>query len=283
MRNSWFLFSGKLEHGMAKFKLFQAEEIPITFQSQGAQLVGMHHKVDSDKIIILCHGFTGSKSESKRLFVEAARDFASRGFNALRFDFYGSGESPGEMRDKTVNILEQNAKDSLEFIVKDPRIDSNRMGIWGRSLGGTLACLLPQDSGIKARVAASPGILFEKTMKEKFTMLRKKELDLEKEGKKLPGTGDYKGPFDFRKEWFGSLDGFDRRVRDNLKNLSAVLVLGTALDQKVTAENACIVMNSVKEPKRIWIFDTDHDFAGFEDEAVAESVDWFNMHLKYSC
>jgi len=59
-----------------------------------------------------------------------------------------------------------------------------------------------------------------------------------------------------------------------------MLVFGTALDQKVTADNACIVMNNVKEPKRIWIFNTDHDYAGSEIEAVRETIGWFNQYLK---
>ncbi len=55
------------------------EERPICFKSEGRQIVGMHHKTQGDKIILLCHGFTGAKTENKRLFVEAARHFAAEG------------------------------------------------------------------------------------------------------------------------------------------------------------------------------------------------------------
>ena len=100
---------------MGKQKLFQASEHPVVFMSNGAQLVGVHHKVDSDKIVIMCHGFTGNKVEDKRLYVESARDLASRGFNALRFDFYGSGDSEGDFEDTLMSINIANLKDAIAW------------------------------------------------------------------------------------------------------------------------------------------------------------------------
>ncbi len=132
---------------MATFKIYKAEEIPITFKSQGAQLVGMHHKVDSDKIVIMCHGFTGNKSESKRLFVEAARDFASRGFNALRFDFYGSGDSEGDFKDFLVSHNIANLSDAIGWAQNQ---GYEKMAALGLSLGAATAILtvrhLPVDA-----------------------------------------------------------------------------------------------------------------------------------------
>jgi hypothetical protein len=138
---------------------------------------------------------------------------------------------------------------------------------------------LPPNPRIKARVSASGGALFEKIMLTKFDEVKQKELELEKIGKRLPGTGKYKGPFGFKKEWFRSLRGLDNRVLGNLKQLSTTLVLGTTRDQKITPDNACIIINNVNEPKRIWLFEADHDYAGFEKEAVQETVDWFNKYL----
>lgn len=255
----------------------------VKFKSAGYELIGEIDLPDELEgelpSVILFHGLSNARRDCP-LINETSEALVKEGFIAFRFDFYGSGESPGEMRDKTINVLEQNAKDAIEFISKDKRVDLNRLGIWGRSSGGTLVCLLPPDKRIKARVAASPGIKFEKIMKTKIEILKKKELELEKVGKKLPGTGDYKGPFEFRPAWFKSLEGLDNKVKKNLKNLDTILVLGTALDQKITADNVCIVMNNVKEPKRIWIFNTDHDYAGVEEQVIRETINWFNKYLK---
>lgn len=132
---------------MAKQKIYLSNEIPITFQSQGAQLVGMHHNVDTEKIVIMCHGFTSNKSESKRLFVEAARDFASRGFNAMRFDFYGSGDSEGEFKDFLVSHNIANIKDAILWAKAQ---GYEKVAVLGLSLGAAAAILAIADQPVDA-------------------------------------------------------------------------------------------------------------------------------------
>jgi len=253
-----------------------------TFQSAGFKLTGefvLPNRLEAPlPAVILLHGLTNSKNDCP-LINETSEALVKNGLIVFRFDQYGSGESPGEMQDKTITMLEQNLKDAIEFVAKDKRVDKNKIGLWGRSLGGTLVCLIPNDKRIKARVVASPGTMFESTANKKLEELKRKEIELEKVGKKLPGTGNYKGPFDFKPEFYKSMNGLDERVFNNLRNLNTILILGTALDQKVTPENACIVMNEAKEPKRIWIYMTDHDYAGFEKEAVEETAKWFKQYL----
>ncbi len=255
----------------------------IKFRSAGYELVG---EIDFPNTfrgklptVILFHGLTNTREDCP-LISETAEALTQNGFIAFRFDFFGSGESPGQLKDKQMDILEQNAEDAIDFISKNKNVDKNRIGLWGRSIGGTLVCSVPPNSKTKARVTLSPTIKLEKEFKEIFKRLRKKELALEKLGKKLPGTGKYKGKYEFGKGWFDSLKGLDKKILDNLKKLKRVLVLGTALDQKVTPDNACMVVNTVKEPKRIMIYMTDHDYAGFKDEALEETINWFKTYLK---
>jgi len=134
---------------MGKRKLYRATEIAVTFQSQGAQIVGMLHQVDSKKIVIMCHGFTGTKSESKRLFVEMARDFASRGFNALRFDFYGSGDSDGDFKDFLVSRNIINVKDAVAWARER---DYNQIALLGLSLGAATAILTAHEVDVDALI-----------------------------------------------------------------------------------------------------------------------------------
>jgi len=78
-------------------------EVPVAFTSQEQQLIGIWHHGQSKKLAIMCHGFTGSKLESKRIFVEAGRLFAEQGIDAFRFDFYGSGDSAGDFADSSMS------------------------------------------------------------------------------------------------------------------------------------------------------------------------------------
>lgn len=44
----------------------------------------------------MLHGFTGNKTETHFLYTRLARQLATQGIAALRFDFAGSGDSQGE-------------------------------------------------------------------------------------------------------------------------------------------------------------------------------------------
>ena len=255
----------------------------VKFKSAGHELAGIISLPAELKTktpaVILFHGLTNSKDDCP-LINETAEALVQNGFIAFRFDFHGSGESPGEMKDKEWHILQQNAEDAIKFIAKDSRVDPERLGLWARSVGGTSVCLLPPDSRVKARVVASPAVTLERAMRDRFKGIKKKELELERKGKKLPGTGKYKGSFEFKPAWYKSLEGLDKRVLENLKELDTILILATAIDQKVSIDNACIAINNVKEPKKLWIFNADHDYGGVEEKATQMTIDWFNKYLK---
>jgi uncharacterized protein len=117
----------------------------LKIQSGQIELVASLHvpenRSGSGKVplVIICHGFVGSRIGVNRLFVKAARNFASQGFAVLRFDFEGCGESPGEYGSyslerfiqQTVNVIDFGA--SLEFV------DTKQIILLGHSLGGAVA------------------------------------------------------------------------------------------------------------------------------------------------
>jgi alpha-beta hydrolase superfamily lysophospholipase len=126
-------------------------ETPFTFISQGEQLVGMTHYADewNGTTILMCHGFTEDKAESNRLFVEAAREFAQRGYHAVRFDFFGSGDSAGEFRESRISINMQNLKDAITHV----RIsECRRLVVLGMSMGAATAILTAMNQPVEGLV-----------------------------------------------------------------------------------------------------------------------------------
>nr|GFA06195.1 alpha/beta hydrolase fold protein [Tanacetum cinerariifolium] len=66
----------------------------IIIQNKCAEkLVGILHETGSKEIVILCHGFQGTKEYS--MMVELANALEKQGISAFRFDFSGNGESEG--------------------------------------------------------------------------------------------------------------------------------------------------------------------------------------------
>ena len=137
---------------MAKSKLKEIREVPVVITSEGHQLVGIHHLGDSPRIVIMCHGFTGNKIENKRLFVEAARSFARNGFDAFRFDFYGSGDSEGEFADTTLSHNIANLKDVLNWAGEK---GYERIAVLGISMGAATAILTLAESTADALITWS--------------------------------------------------------------------------------------------------------------------------------
>lgn len=117
------------------------QETPYTFKSNGNQIVGMvHHPAGPEKrtALLMCHGFTGNKCEANRLFVDAARDFATSGFHTERFDFFGSGDSSGAFHETRISINIQNLKDAIIHIKES---GCEKLVILGISMGAATAIL----------------------------------------------------------------------------------------------------------------------------------------------
>lgn len=126
----------------------------IAFNGSLGTLRGLLHRPDGDTpapAVILLHGFTGQHIEQDRLFVQAARALAAAGFAALRFDFYGSGDSDGDFEEFTIDSELADAAAALDWLSAQPNIDAGRIGVIGLSLGGAIAALLAgQDPRVKA-------------------------------------------------------------------------------------------------------------------------------------
>jgi len=107
-------------------------ETPITLRTPRAHLAAVLHRASGKSLVILCHGFTGNKIESGRLFVQTARALQKAGLNALRFDFMGSGDSSGEFNEMTPNTQIQDALDVLALA----RRRYKKIAFLGFSFGG---------------------------------------------------------------------------------------------------------------------------------------------------
>ena len=112
-------------------------ETPFTLRTPNAHLAAVLHRATSKNLVILCHGFTGTKVESGRLFVSTARALQKAGLNALRFDFMGSGDSSGEFYEISPNTQIRDALDVLAWA----RRRYQKVAFLGLSFGGgTVIC-----------------------------------------------------------------------------------------------------------------------------------------------
>ncbi|MFP4248011.1 MAG: alpha/beta hydrolase [Armatimonadota bacterium] len=101
--------------------------------------------------VLMCHGFTGQRMEAHFLFVRAARALCAEGFNVLRFDFRGSGESAGRFRDMTISGEIEDTLAALMVLRAEPTVDERRIALIGLSMGGLVAaCAAARDGDVGA-------------------------------------------------------------------------------------------------------------------------------------
>lgn len=128
----------------------------VEFPGPLGTLRGVLHRPDTSApapAIMLLHGFSGQHIEDHRLFVQMAHHLTAAGFAALRFDFYGSGDSDGTFEEFTALTEVADALAALDWLEAQPGIDARRTDVIGLSLGGCVTALLAgQDPRPKAIV-----------------------------------------------------------------------------------------------------------------------------------
>ena len=136
----------------------KAQRSRMTFDSGGVKLVGyLHRPADATgkvACVVMGHGFTGTQD---RLFAGAER-FAGVGFAALTFDYRNFGESGGQPRQVIdINGQREDWRAAIRFARTLEGVDSERVALWGTSLGGTHAVFVAaSDPRIAAVVAQVP-------------------------------------------------------------------------------------------------------------------------------
>lgn len=141
-------------------------ERSLSIQSNQIQLTATLHyptsKADQSEccrwpLIIVCHGFVGNRIGVDRLFVKAARDFASHGYMVLRFDYAGCGESGGDYGDGGLDSLIAQTRDVINYGLSLDCVDPSQITLLGHSLGGGVAVLTAaQDPRVKSLILWSP-------------------------------------------------------------------------------------------------------------------------------
>ncbi|WP_040950234.1 alpha/beta hydrolase [Gorillibacterium massiliense] len=108
-------------------------------------------------LVIICHGFVGSRIGVDRLFVKAGRELGENGFAVLRFDFAGCGESSGDYGDNGLDSMIAQTIGVIDYAEGLPGIDPERITLLGHSLGGAVAIhVAAVDRRIKNLILWSP-------------------------------------------------------------------------------------------------------------------------------
>ncbi len=160
--------------------VFRMQEESIVIWSEGTRLAGELWQPDDLKpgerrpAVLLCHGWGGLKEHLNATY---APWFCKAGLIVMTFDYRGWGESESklvmlekqavpdeqgvvavrarairEVVDRFDQILD--ITNCLDYLVGEPAVDVDRIGLWGSSYGGGhVSTMAARDSRVKAIVA----------------------------------------------------------------------------------------------------------------------------------
>lgn len=179
------------------------------------EVAAIHQEASSDKWIFLCHGFGGNKDRGNKGRAEA---FNEAGWNSVRLDFRGNGESDGDFIDQDLSSRIRDLKAVIEHFRPEKSV------LFGTSFGGKVVFHTAIQREVDGVVGKMP-VTYNRTMS------------------KFEAVIDEKGEFEY-------IDGkpIDERFIEDLNNYSfsdveenldvPVLISHGAADQTVHIENS---------------------------------------------
>jgi len=118
-----------------------------TLSVDGDDLAAVHHPSDGDRWLVFCHGFRSDKSGS---YEERCERAVAEGYDAVRFDFRGCGESDRAFVETTLSTRIADLRAVVEHF------DPSSYALFGSSFGGKTAFHAADDDRLEAIVTRAP-------------------------------------------------------------------------------------------------------------------------------
>lgn len=117
------------------------------YVEDGEEVVAVHHEAGTDKWIFFCHGFGSDKEGS---YEGRCEKMVEEGWNAVRFDFRGNGESDGD-------FIDQNLSKKIEDLISVVKyFEPERYCLFGSSFGGKVALHSTEELNPEAVIGRAP-------------------------------------------------------------------------------------------------------------------------------
>ena len=224
--------------------------------ADGTPLEGWTIPADPDqRWLILCHGLGSNRAD----LLDIAAGLHHAGFNLLLFDFRGHGSSGGHVT--SFGWTEQrDLEGALAFLGQQPEIAAKPYGVYGISLGASVALMVAaRDERIGAVAADSPYTNLEDTLGRHLTLMYPFP--------KIPFLWFVLATYRLRfGVWPRDISPEDSAARLHPRPL---LLIQGAKDPRMPVEGAQQMFDGAGNPKELWVIEGAGHLEGFSRDPGA--------------
>ncbi len=239
-------------------------------------------------LVFMAHGFKGTMNSGGA--ADLSRLLAAKGIGAVRIDFdnYAAADlQSGRVGSYTLTQMSQDAVRTIEYTLENYPIDKEKLGIYGRSMGGRLAMIMAnEDIGrldFKAMALIAPAgndnaMVYYMGGEESWEAMKKKaeqEGFCQKQGLKLSA------------DWFRDFEKYNPAETGEKFGEKPVFLCYNTLDKVVLPETSleCALAYENIEIMEVTTEDGHGYEMGFKksqlkDEIMDNVVDFFEENLK---
>jgi hypothetical protein len=225
----------------------------------------------SAPVVILVHGFAGNKDEGG-LFVDAEEYLSERGFNVLRFDAEGAGDSEGEFHLSSLRKQSDDLGSMIDYV--EQQYPDSSIGMIGFSLGAAVA-IIRSDPRVRAYALWSAALDPSRDMFPRYNTTEVKR-DLHRDGYLLK-AGLRVGPTIIE-------DLRATNLVPQMKSLNRpVLVVHGTEDSRIPLSSARENCKWFRHLSFREISGAQHSFKGYSHHrgtVLATTCDWLSQTLK---
>jgi pimeloyl-ACP methyl ester carboxylesterase len=260
---------------MEKFRNMQVEKLLIK-NRDGYELHAVYYQKSSesksDVLVILCHGFTGDKYEWGR-FEKTSEKIIERGWDAIFFDFSGSGEN-----ERIPITLDNQIRDLEDIAQWGLQQGYSKLVTIGLSFGG-ITSLYANVPNRKVAVFWAPAFNMKRVIGEKMKRLAYLILSIKKSPIKMRAKVK---PIMMDKSFFESIWNKDPWSLLQNFDLPSIIVQGTK-DKAVIPSDSQMAFDHMKKDGKHelhFVEGATHDFEKAHlDEFIKVSLDFIEKYL----
>lgn len=255
----------------------------VVLENEGQKIFGMFHKpagLGRHPTVIILHGLGGHKVGRYRLYVDLAESLAESGIASFRFDFRCCGDSEGDFAGLTIPGQVSDALVALKYVTEHPLVDTDRIGLFGRSFGGALAVLTAEKfSTIKSICLWAP-VYDAQPWQQQWVMVNDPKVPSEHKHMMMTINGQV-GSYSFYEQFFNLK--MDQHVHA-IDRIPLLLIHGL-IDKTVDSEHSERYLNARANlstvTRLVQLPSSDHDFTVVEERfaAMEETRIWFQKTL----